>query len=124
MLPTVESFDTEATACVPVVAEPKCDKVGRSLMEMRYYLTLCHHDLIIVNYGRNKDHPMLVQVELVLPKQVCRELLYGFAEKPIQPHYQVLEVTVDQMIYDHHEIMIMIVGQGNDKKSPGFHIFS
>ena len=28
MLPTVESFDTEATACVPVVAEPKCDKVG------------------------------------------------------------------------------------------------
>ena len=113
MLPTVESFDTEATACVPVVAEPKCDKVGRILMEMRYYLTLCHH-----------DHPMLVQVELVLPKQVCRELLYGFAEKPIQPHYQVLEVTVDQMIFDHHEIMIMIVGQGNDKKSPGFHLFS
>ena len=32
------------------------------------------------------------QVELVLPKQVCRELLYGFAEKPIQPHYQHLEV--------------------------------
>ena len=61
-----------------------------------------------------KDHLMLVQVELVLPKQVCRELLYGFAEKPIQPHYQVLEVTVDQMVYDHHEIMIMIVGQGND----------
>ena len=28
MLPTVESFDTEATACVPVVAEPKCDKVS------------------------------------------------------------------------------------------------
>ena len=106
MLPTVESFDTEATACVPVVAEPKCDKVGRRLIEMGHYLTL------------------LVQVELVLPKQVCRELLYGFAEKPIQPHYQVLEVIVDKMIYDHHEIMIMIVGQGNDKKSPGFHLFS
>ena len=86
-------------------------------MEMRHFLTLCHHDFIIVNYGGNKDHPMLAQVELVLPKQVCRELLYGFAEKPIQPHYQVLEVTVDQMIYDHHEIMIMIVGQGNDKKA-------
>ena len=27
MLPTVEPFDTEATACVPVVAKPKCDKV-------------------------------------------------------------------------------------------------
>ena len=53
---------------------------------------------------------MLVQVELVLPKQVCRELLYGFAEKPIQPHYQVLEVTVG-------EITIMIVGHGNYKKS-------
>ena len=35
-----------------------------------------------------------LQVELVLPKQVCRELLYGFAEKPIQPHYQHLEVIL------------------------------
>lgn len=47
----------------------------------------------------------MIQVELVLPKQVCRELLYGFAEKPIQPHYQVLEVIVDFgsvfMILDH-----------------------
>merc|ERR1719266_442649 len=51
MLPTVESFDTEATACVPVVASPKCDKV-----------------------------------ELVLPKQVCRELLYGYAEKPVHTY--------------------------------------
>jgi len=35
--------------------------------------------------------PKCDKVELVLPKQVCRELLYGFAEKPIQPHYQHLE---------------------------------
>ena len=27
-----------------------------------------------------------VQVELVLPKQICRELLYGYAEKPVQHH--------------------------------------
>ena len=35
MLPTVESFDTEATACVPVVAEPKCDKVCTSTIHVR-----------------------------------------------------------------------------------------
>ena len=25
-------------------------------------------------------------MELVLPKQVCRELLYGYAEKPVHQH--------------------------------------
>ena len=38
MLPTVESFDTEATACVPVVAEPKCDKVA----SLKIQLTLSY----------------------------------------------------------------------------------
>ena len=26
------------------------------------------------------------QVELVLPKQICRELLYGYAEKPVHSY--------------------------------------
>jgi len=50
-LPSVEASDSEAQACVPVVANPKCDKV-----------------------------------ELVLPKQICRELLYGYAEKPVHSY--------------------------------------
>jgi len=50
-LPSVEESDSEAQACVPVVANPKCDKV-----------------------------------ELVLPKQICRELLYGYAEKPVHSY--------------------------------------
>ena len=29
---------------------------------------------------------MMFQVELVLPKQVCRELLYGYAEKPVHQY--------------------------------------
>ena len=31
-------------------------------------------------------HTSSLQVELVLPKQICRELLYGYAEKPVQHH--------------------------------------
>merc|ERR1711971_771427 len=32
------------------------------------------------------DKPKCDKVELVLPKQICRELLYGYAEKPVQHH--------------------------------------
>ena len=42
MLPTVESFDTEATACVPVVAEPKCDKVSAHVISTFSYMSLVH----------------------------------------------------------------------------------
>lgn len=59
----------EVSACVPVVDGPKCDKVIFSISISVFCSLLIG-----------------VQVELVLPKQICRELLYGYAEKPVH-HY-------------------------------------
>ena len=42
MLPTIESIDTEATACVPVVAAPKCDKVIHLHLQHLQHLHMQH----------------------------------------------------------------------------------
>ena len=34
----------------------------------------------------NANYFLPPQVELVLPKQICRELLYGYAEKPVHQY--------------------------------------
>ena len=71
-LPNAEETTIDVTACVPVVDKPQCDKV-------------------VLNDGSctlNLNDTTYLQVELVLPKQVCRELVYGYAEKPVVPVHQ------------------------------------
>lgn len=89
-LPTVEPAKMDATACVPVVSDPKCDKV-----------------------------------ELVLPKQVCRELLYGYAEKPIQKynvnfesHHQPPSYTTTTSYTSHHP-KIKYLNKAEDRQDLG-----
>jgi len=66
MLPTVECEDITEERCVPLPALEPADVPAQQ----------CTVDL---------GEPECKPVELILPKQVCQELLYGHASKPHHP---------------------------------------
>lgn len=67
IVPTVECTDVTDKRCVKLPSVEEADTTAQACVPVA-------------------ANPKCDQVELVLPKQICRELLYGYAEKPVHPY--------------------------------------